>query len=178
MTSPTTTTVLCSRLSLFAITLVLEPAVHPPLPLGNQAVVLLELLRSENTGEVVPCSTHDQASRAICGTLPFSVELQNNLDHRGFPMQGSRMRRLLPWLVLSLLLLSLAVAGCQMPSSQPAGGTASTEAEADKTRRMEEKAAEIARKEEEIRNMQGTEQEKMDAMNELDRMRRELADMQ
>ena len=88
------------------------------------------------------------------------------------------MRRLLPWLVLSLLVLSLAVAGCQMPSSQPAGGTASTEAEADKTRRMEEKAAEIARKEEEIRNMQGTEQEKIDAMNELDRMRRELADMQ
>lgn len=88
------------------------------------------------------------------------------------------MRRRLPWLVLSLLVVVLTAAGCQMPSTQPAGSTASTEAEADKTRRMEEKAAEIARKEEEIRNMQGTEQEKIDAMNELDRMRRELADMQ
>ena len=65
-----------------------------------------------------------------------------------------------------------------MPSSQPAGGTATNSAEAEKTRKMQEKADEIARKEEEIRNMQGTEQEKIDAMNELDRMRRELADMQ
>ena len=88
------------------------------------------------------------------------------------------MRRLLPWLVLSLLFSFLTATGCQMPSSQPPGGTASSSAEADKTRKMEEKAAEIARKEEEIRNMQGTEQEKIDAMNELDRMRRELADMQ
>ena len=88
------------------------------------------------------------------------------------------MRRRFPWLVLSLLVLFLAVAGCQMPSSQPAGGTATTSAEAEKTRKMQEKADEIARKEEEIRNMQGTEQEKIDAMNELDRMRRELADMQ
>lgn len=46
--------------------------------------------------------------------------------------------------------------------------------EADRTRAMEEKAAEIERKAEEIRNMQGTEQEKIDAMNELERERQEL----
>ena len=46
--------------------------------------------------------------------------------------------------------------------------------ESDRTRAMEEKAAEIERKAEEIRNMQGTEQEKIDALNELERERQEL----
>ena len=89
------------------------------------------------------------------------------------------------WLVLSLVVLSAAL-GCGMPSSTTDSGTgeegteavSSSESEADRTRRIEEKAAEIARREEEIRNMQGTEQEKMDAVNELERMRRELLEMQ
>jgi hypothetical protein len=46
--------------------------------------------------------------------------------------------------------------------------------EADRTREMEEKAAEIERKAEEIRNMDGTEQEKIDAVNELEKERQEL----
>ena len=46
--------------------------------------------------------------------------------------------------------------------------------ESDRTRAMEEKAAEIERKAEEIRNMEGTEQEKMDALNDLERERQEL----
>ncbi|HKV08091.1 MAG TPA: hypothetical protein VJ725_08145 [Thermoanaerobaculia bacterium] len=46
--------------------------------------------------------------------------------------------------------------------------------EADRTRAMEEKAAELDRRAEEIRNMQGTEQEKIDAVNELEKERQEL----
>lgn len=88
------------------------------------------------------------------------------------------------WLVLSLI----ALVGCQMPSSTTSSKTeeepssssseSSSESQAELTRRIEEKAAEIARREEEIRNMQGTEQEKIDAYNELERMRRELTEMQ
>ena len=58
-------------------------------------------------------------------------------------------------------------------SSEEASSEESS-SEADRTRAMEEKAAEIDRKAEEIRNMQGTEQEKMDAVNELERERQEL----
>ena len=86
------------------------------------------------------------------------------------------------WLSLSLIVL----VGCEMPSSTTSSGTgeegaessSSSESQAERTRRIEEKAAEIARREEEIRNMQGTEQEKIDAYNELERMRRELTEMQ
>jgi TolA-binding protein len=85
------------------------------------------------------------------------------------------------WLVLSLIVL----AGCEMPASTTSSGTeeegtasSSSESESERTRRIEEKAASIARREEEIRNMQGTEQEKIDAVNELERERRELMEMQ
>ena len=42
---------------------------------------------------------------------------------------------------------------------------------------MEEKSAEIEKNAEEVRNMEGTDQEKIDAMNSLDQERRELNDM-
>ena len=89
-------------------------------------------------------------------------------------MQGSRVRRL--WPILSLLTL-LLVWGCEMPttSARPTGSGSSEEAE--KTRKMEEKAAEYQRHAEEVRNMEGTEQEKIDAMNSLDQERRELNEM-
>jgi len=97
-------------------------------------------------------------------------------------MQGSRARRPLPWLVLSILSLLLPFfAGCQKPSSgTPAAetGTTSSTSEAERTRKIEEKAAEIQRKEAEIQTMQGTEQEKIDAVNALDKERRELQEMQ
>lgn len=82
-------------------------------------------------------------------------------------------------MVLSLLLLPVFWA-CEMPSTgtPSATATATSSSEAEKTRKMEEKAAEIRRKEEEIRNMQGTEQEKIDAYNELEKERRELIEMQ
>ena len=88
------------------------------------------------------------------------------------------------WLVLSLIVFSAAL-GCKMPASTSSSATAeegtsssSSESQAERTRRIEEKAAEIARREEEIRNMQGSDQEKIDAMNDLERQRRELMEMQ
>jgi TolA-binding protein len=90
------------------------------------------------------------------------------------------------WLVLSLIVLSTAL-GCQMPASTKGSATeeegtaassSSSESQAERTRRIEEKAASIARREEEIRNMQGTEQEKIDAVNQLEKDRQELTRMQ
>lgn len=94
-------------------------------------------------------------------------------------MSESRKPRA-PWLVLLSLLLLSALGACEMPSTgtpSTAGATTSS-SEAEKTRKMEEKAAEIRRKEEEIRNMQGTEQEKIDAVNALEKERQELIEMQ
>lgn len=92
-------------------------------------------------------------------------------------MSESRNRRA-SWLVLLSLLLLPTLWACEMPSTGTAPTTATSSSEAEKTRKMEEKAAEIRRKEEEIRNMQGTEQEKIDAYNELEKERRELIEMQ
>ena len=100
-------------------------------------------------------------------------------------MRASRLCRRPPsWLVLSLLavlLLPLCWA-CDKPSSAPAASSGSSssasESEAERTRKIQEKSAEIERKAAEIQNMQGTEQQKIDAVNELDKMRRELQEMQ
>jgi hypothetical protein len=96
-------------------------------------------------------------------------------------MRGTRVRRPLALAACALLALLLPLCvGCQLPdvSSRPAAGSSSTSAEAERTRRMEEKAAEIERKAEEIRNMEGSDQEKIDAVNRLDQERRELERMQ
>jgi len=88
-------------------------------------------------------------------------------------MQGRRARRPLSWLVLSLLALLLPVAwGCDRASVDVSKKSGSA-SEAEKTHEMEEKAKELDRKAEEVRNMDGTEQEKIDAMNSLDQERRE-----
>ena len=100
-------------------------------------------------------------------------------------MRRSRVRRPLPWsiplpvAVLALLLpLSLA---CQAPGGSSvavSGSDSSATSEAERTRAMEEKAADIERRAEEIRNMEGSEQEKIDAVNRLEQERRELGEMQ
>jgi hypothetical protein len=96
-------------------------------------------------------------------------------------MQGSLVRRPCrpsSWLLLSLLALLLPLAwGCDMHGSSPAASGTSSSEQAEKTRKMEEKAAEIDRHSEEVRNMEGTDQEKIDAMNSLDQERRELTEM-
>jgi TolA-binding protein len=94
-------------------------------------------------------------------------------------MSESR-KRPASWLVLVSLLLLPVLWACEMPSTGGSSSTTSTTSsgEAEKTRKMEEKAAEIQRKEEELRNMQGTEQEKIDAANEIEKERQELIKMQ
>jgi hypothetical protein len=91
-------------------------------------------------------------------------------------MKESRPRW--PLLFLFAFLLPLTW-GCNLPPSGTSSSTteSSTSSEAERTRRMEEKAAEIERMAEEIRTMQGTDQEKIDAMNRLEEARRELNEM-
>jgi hypothetical protein len=97
-------------------------------------------------------------------------------------MQGSRVRRPSSWPILSLLLLLLAVSwACKVPSSAPSAAgssSSSSTSESERTRKIKEKADEIDRKAAEIQTMQGTEQEKIDAVNALDKERRELTEMQ
>jgi TolA-binding protein len=103
------------------------------------------------------------------------------LETKEIPMPGRRVRRLPSWSILFLLALLLPVGwGCDMHHSSSSSGSASTSSsdEAERTRKMEEKAAEIRQKEEEIRNMQGTDEEKAEAVNKLDQERRELQEMQ
>ena len=97
-------------------------------------------------------------------------------------MRGSHVRRPSTWPILLLLTFLLPLSmGCQLPGGSSAtvssSGGSSVE-EAERTRRMEEKAAEIERHAEEIRNMEGSDQEKMDAVNRLEQERRELQEMQ
>jgi hypothetical protein len=85
----------------------------------------------------------------------------------------------IPVLIVCLLLV-LALWACPNPSSKPAAAvdSGSSTSEAERTRKMEEKAAEIRRMDEDLRTMEGTDQEKIDAANRVDQARRELADMQ
>jgi len=89
-------------------------------------------------------------------------------------MRPRRARRPLSWLALSFLTLLLPMAwGCDKLSGGGSSAGSGSAKEADKTHEMEQKAAEIDRKSEEVRNMDGTEQEKIDAANSLDQERRE-----
>lgn len=85
----------------------------------------------------------------------------------------------LPLLFLCLL-LALALWACPNPSMQKISEeeAAVSANEAERTRRMEEKAAEIRRMEDEILTMEGTDQDKIDAVNRLDEARRELSAME
>ena len=83
-------------------------------------------------------------------------------------------------LPLLLLCLVLALWACS-PTAKPdisSEEEAAGEAEAERTRKMEEKAAEIERMAEEIRTMEGSEQDKIDAVNRLEEARRELTAME
>jgi hypothetical protein len=93
---------------------------------------------------------------------------------------------------LAVLAATIALAGCarhaattgtsstDATSATPGDGSAqggSFQSEAERTKAMEEKARELDKKAAEIQNMQGTEQEKIDAVNKLEQERQELHDM-
>ncbi len=84
-------------------------------------------------------------------------------------------------LPLLFLCMILALWACAPGSSKPDISNeeeAAGEAEAERTRKMEEKAAEIERMAEEIRTMEGSDQDKIDAVNRLEEARRELSAME
>lgn len=83
------------------------------------------------------------------------------------------------WLALFVFLVTVS-SGCEMPQSGGGAGDAATSSsdEAERTRKIEEKAAEIEHLSEEIQNMTGTEQEKIDAVNRLEEKRRELQELE
>lgn len=94
-------------------------------------------------------------------------------------MLRNRVLGQLSWLVLSLvLLLPLACKAHGKPTGESGSGSNPSIEEADRTRKMEEMAADIRSKEEEIRNMQGTDEEKAEAVKKLDDERRELTELQ
>jgi len=98
-------------------------------------------------------------------------------------MQLGQVARLLALVALGSM-LALATAGCRRhaATTTPAGDDGSaqggaTQSQAERTKAMEEKAREIDQKAAEIQTMQGTEQEKIDAVNKLEQERQELNKM-
>jgi hypothetical protein len=87
-----------------------------------------------------------------------------------------------PSMLAGALLLGVALIGCQRPTealkpaaSDAGAAPAAATSEAQRTREMERKAQDINRQADEIKNMQGSEQEKIDAVNRLDQQRQDLA---
>lgn len=83
-------------------------------------------------------------------------------------------RRPLPLFLLTLLLVS-ASACDRLTVSVEKQGSGSVEAE--RTREMEDKAAEINRQAEDLRTMEGSDQDKIDAYNKLQQSQQELNSM-
>jgi TolA-binding protein len=77
------------------------------------------------------------------------------------------------------LLAVLGLAGCERHAAAPAQASGEAaegapQSQAERTKAMEEKAREMDQKAADIQNMQGTEQEKIDAVNKLEQERQEL----
>lgn len=87
----------------------------------------------------------------------------------------------IPSLLFAVLLLA-TLAGCQKhsPDAASTGGatasSSSTTSEAERTHEMERKAADLDKRAEDLKTMTGTDQEKIDAANQIDKERRELAE--
>ncbi|HXO20227.1 MAG TPA: hypothetical protein VOA87_09945 [Thermoanaerobaculia bacterium] len=91
-----------------------------------------------------------------------------------------KRRSILALLPFPALFLAGALAACQQHEatlfkSSP-GGSSSTASEAEKTREMEKKAADLNAEAERIKTMEGSDQDKIDAVNRLEKQRRELND--
>ena len=90
--------------------------------------------------------------------------------------------------LLSTVLLLAALAGCQKhpqdaapanasdASASSSSTSSSTTSEAERTHEMERKAADLDKRAEDLKTMTGTDQEKIDAANQIDKERRELAE--
>jgi predicted small lipoprotein YifL len=85
--------------------------------------------------------------------------------------------------IFSAVFLLVALTGCQQhsPDATPAAAGASSSAtsatsEAERTHEMEKKAADLDKRAEDLKTMTGTDQEKIDAANQIDKERRELAE--
>jgi hypothetical protein len=85
------------------------------------------------------------------------------------------------WLAAMALLAGAALVACQQSSSQAPGGTAAGSSsasappsEAQRTQEMEKKAKDINQQARDIQSMQGTDQEKIDAVNKLEQQRQDL----
>lgn len=104
---------------------------------------------------------------------------------------AARLTVLVALAALAALAAIGALAGCRHGSTTgttstdasaaaPGDGSAqggSYQSEAERTKAMEAKARELDKKAAEIQNMQGTEQEKIDAVNKLEQERQELHSM-
>jgi hypothetical protein len=79
----------------------------------------------------------------------------------------------------ALALLALPFAGCPAKNapSENSGAVVEDTAALDRQRALEEKKAEIDRLSEEIPNMTGSEQDKIDAVTRLDQLRREYNEL-
>jgi TolA-binding protein len=102
-------------------------------------------------------------------------------------LTASRRAPRLISLLVAILLAPTALTGCRHqpatgPSAAAPAGQAADEtaqgatrwSEAERTKAMEEKARQMDQKAAEIQTMQGTEQEKIDAVNKLEQERQEL----
>jgi hypothetical protein len=91
-------------------------------------------------------------------------------------------RAMLPALAILGLLAASALTGCKRQtaatstaeSADEAAPAARGQSQAERTKAMEEKARELDRKAAEIQTMQGTDQEKIDAVNKLEQERQDL----
>jgi hypothetical protein len=96
-------------------------------------------------------------------------------------MRFRQVCRALPLAVLGLV-CALALTGCRQRSAASSAAQSGDEAaqavaaqsQAERTKAMEEKAKDLDRRAAEIQSMQGTEQEKIDAVNKLEQDRQDL----
>jgi hypothetical protein len=97
------------------------------------------------------------------------------------PVRGRRQlarRRRVPALAVMAALAAGTLTGCQDHASfaptGAAGNASTSSSEAQRTQEMEKKAKDIEQQARDLQNMQGTEQEKIDAANKIEQQRQEL----
>ena len=96
------------------------------------------------------------------------------------------LRRPIPFLMLTLLLAGAGACdhigahfskeeSAKEDSSKTGSSEGSSYSEAERTREMEEKAEDINRQAEDLRNMEGSDQDKIDAYNKMQQDQQELS---